>query len=243
MRSHATKCSETNQVRLSQKDIQRQGLISYTGNRESQKKKSCISSFLKCYIFILASWKLCSSQVGAAVHQLSEFSCHWLYFSFVDHDPIHFTTIISNDLPQCFIHWSSLTHKQRALEMPLCGCLFHTIQMLSSSVTEYVLKKKKKNYLCLSIPQLELPGLLEDAEVSCLYRKEWFVSGWWGEKVRTLALQDPLAKRHSLPGIFSWPPAPITAFSKKMEGSRGRKIAWPQVGKSWQQRPGEDKGK
>lgn len=108
--------------------------------------------------------------------------------------------------------------------------------------SHWICSKKKKN-LCLRIPQLELPGLLEDAEVSCLYRKEWFVSDWWGEKVRTLVLQGPLAKRHSLPGIFSWPPAPIAAFSKKMEGSRGRKIAWPQVGKSWQQRPGEDKGK
>lgn len=91
--------------------------------------------------------------------------------------------------------------------------------------------------------QPELPGLLEDAEVSCLYRKEWFVSGWWEEKVRTLALQDPLAEKHSLPRIFSRPPASITAFLKKLEASRGRKIAWPQVGKSWQQRPGEDKGK
>lgn len=139
---------------------------------------------------------------------------------------------------QCFIHWSSLTHKERALEMPSCWCLFHITQTLSSSVTEYVPRN-----LCLSIPQPESPGLLEDAEVSCLYRKEWFVSGWWEEKVRTLALQDPLAKKHSLPRIFSRPPASTTAFLKKLEASRGRKIAWPQVGKSWQQRPGEDKGK
>lgn len=79
---------------------------------------------------------------------LSSFSCHWLYFRFVDRDPIHFTTTIYNDLPLCFIHLSSLTHKERALEMPSCWCLFHTMQTLSSSVTEYVPRN-----LCLSIPQ------------------------------------------------------------------------------------------
>jgi len=58
-----------------------------------------------------------------------------------------------------------------------------------------------------------------------LYGKEWFVSGSWEKKVRTLPLQDPLATKHSLPRIFSRPPASITAFSKKLEASRGRKIA------------------
>lgn len=96
---------------------------------------------------------------------------------------------------------------------PPCWCLFCTKQTLSSSLTEYVPRN-----LCLGT--LELPGILEEAEMSCLYRKKLLVSGWWEEKVTFLALPDPLAKTHSLPRVLSRPPASTTAFSKELEAIR-----------------------
>lgn len=53
----------------------------------------------------------------------------------------------------------------------------------------------------------------------------------------------PLAKSYPLPEMFSEQPASITAFAKKLEASKGRKIAWPQLRKKWQQRHGEKKKK
>lgn len=93
--------------------------------------------------------------------------------------------------------------------------------------------------ICLGTPQL--PGLLEEAEMSCLYRKD----GFWlvGREIRFLALPDPLANTHSLLRVLLRPPASITAFSNKLEAIRGRTVVWGSVGKTWQKGPEEYKEK
>lgn len=139
-----------------------------------------------------------------------------------------------------FIPWSALTHKERALEIPSCWCLFHTIQD-TFQFSHWIYSKKPMSY---SYKITRAFGRCHKCPVQLLNTGLFFIGG----KIKLGLLlckihRGPLTENHPTPGIFSRLPAYITASFKKVEARKGKKIAWPQLWKNWRQRHGKDKGK